>query len=298
MCTLFLREGARNDGVSSCGAASRRIINMRPLIRQFRCKRALLPTVVVFLVLWVFAHYWSVVDLDQKRISISSSAVNFAKTFIKDDKSADAGAPLLPQPPVILDPLPQVQAPKAVPTEDNTPKIDAVNQNQSVVFPSLPQIVRLSPEMISDGEPMNKTVAAIRSQIREMTKHAWQSYVAHAWGFNELKPVSRAGHQPSVLGTLPLGATIVDSMDTLYIMGLKDEFNKARSYVANELDFSGLTMVSVFEFTIRHLGGLLTAYTFTLDKVFLDKAVELAQRLLPAFNTQTGIPMSLINLKT
>ncbi|KAF8562700.1 hypothetical protein P879_11560 [Paragonimus westermani] len=72
-----------------------------------------------------------------------------------------------------------------------------------------------------------------------MTKHAWQSYVAHAWGFNELKPVSRAGHQPSVLGTLPLGATIVDSMDTLYIMGLKDEFNKARSYVANELDFSG-----------------------------------------------------------
>ncbi|KAF7253102.1 hypothetical protein EG68_07860, partial [Paragonimus skrjabini miyazakii] len=58
------------------------------------------------------------------------------------------------------------------------------------------------------------------------------------------------------------------------------------------------TIVSVFEFTIRHLGGLLTAYTFTLDKVFLDKAVELAQRLLPAFNTQTGIPMSLINLKT
>ncbi|KAA3672551.1 uncharacterized protein DEA37_0012518, partial [Paragonimus westermani] len=77
------------------------------------------------------------------------------------------------------------------------------------------------------------------SAANRMTKHAWQSYVAHAWGFNELKPVSRAGHQPSVLGTLPLGATIVDSMDTLYIMGLKDEFNKARSYVANELDFSG-----------------------------------------------------------
>ncbi|KAF7236417.1 hypothetical protein EG68_11208, partial [Paragonimus skrjabini miyazakii] len=55
------------------------------------------------------------------------------------------------------------------------PKVDAVNQNQSVMSPSLSQMVRLSPEMISDGEPMNKTVAAIRNQIREMTKHAWQS---------------------------------------------------------------------------------------------------------------------------
>lgn len=79
-----------------------------------------------------------------------------------------------------------------------------------------------------------------------MTRHAWQSYVNHAWGYNELKPVSRAGHQPSVLGTVPMGATIVDAMDTLYIMGLKDEFEKARSYVANELNFdkvSGLVGV-------------------------------------------------------
>ncbi|KAF6772078.1 hypothetical protein AHF37_09518 [Paragonimus kellicotti] len=68
--------------------------------------------------------------------------------------------------------------------------------------------------------------------------------------------------------------------------------------ISSSFEIPGFTIVSVFEFTIRHLGGLLTAYTFTLDKIFLDKAVELAQRLLPAFNTQTGIPMSLINLKT
>ncbi|KAF5401270.1 hypothetical protein PHET_05034 [Paragonimus heterotremus] len=143
----------------------------RPLIRQFRCKRALLPTLVVFLVLCIFALYWSVVDLDQKRIAIPSSVVSSAKTSLKGDKSADAGAPPLPQPPVIVDSLPQVQPPKTVPSEDIIPKIDAVYQNQSVVFPPLPQIVRLSPEMISDGEPMNKTVAAIRNQIREVCVH-------------------------------------------------------------------------------------------------------------------------------
>ncbi|KAF6780179.1 hypothetical protein AHF37_00319 [Paragonimus kellicotti] len=93
---------------------------VRPLIRQFRCKRALLPTLVVFLVLCILALYWNVVDLDQKRIAIPSTVVNSAKTSIKDDKSADAGAPPLPQPPVIVDPLPQIQAPKTVPSEDRS----------------------------------------------------------------------------------------------------------------------------------------------------------------------------------
>ncbi|GAA48385.1 mannosyl-oligosaccharide alpha-1 2-mannosidase, partial [Clonorchis sinensis] len=153
-------------------------------------------------------------------------------------------------------------------------------------------------EEVKGGEPKNATLVAIRNQLREMTSHAWRSYMKHARGHNELKPVSLVGHQPFVLGSLPMGATIVDALDTLYMMDLKEEFIEARNYVAEELNFDQPSLVSVFEFTIRYLGGLLTAYTFTLDKVFLDKAVFLAKRLLPAFETPTKLPMSLINLRT
>jgi mannosyl-oligosaccharide alpha-1,2-mannosidase len=46
--------------------------------------------------------------------------------------------------------------------------------------------------------------------------------------------------------------------------------------------------VSVFETNIRYVGGLLTAYSFTGDEIFKEKAAHIADRLLPAFNTPSG----------
>lgn len=88
-------------------------------------------------------------------------------------------------------------------------------------------------------------------------------------------------------------------MDTLYIMGLHDEFNRAKDWVQNEFnlaDYPG--EVSVFETTIRVIGGLLTCYAFTKDRMFVDKAQQVADLLLPAFESETGIPYSLINVRT
>ncbi|AQK45953.1 Mannosyl-oligosaccharide 12-alpha-mannosidase MNS1 [Zea mays] len=93
-----------------------------------------------------------------------------------------------------------------------------------------------------------------------------------------------------------LGATLVDSLDTLYIMGLKDEFQKARDWVAESLDFDKDYDASVFETTIRVVGGLLSAYDLSGDKVFLDKAKDITDRLLPAWDTTSGIPYNRINL--
>ncbi|OON22410.1 glycosyl hydrolase family 47 [Opisthorchis viverrini] len=67
----------------------------------------------------------------------------------------------------------------------------------------------------------------------------------HARGHNELKPISLTGHQPFVLGSLPMGATIVDALDTLYMMNLEEEFNEARNYVVEELNFD----------QVRHISG-------------------------------------------
>ncbi|VDN37851.1 unnamed protein product [Dibothriocephalus latus] len=71
-----------------------------------------------------------------------------------------------------------------------------------------------------------------------MMRHAWKSYKTHAWGSNELRPLSKRGHQPSVLGRAPLGATIVDSIDTLYLMGLDEEYKDAKKWIEESLNFN------------------------------------------------------------
>jgi hypothetical protein len=95
---------------------------------------------------------------------------------------------------------------------------------------------------------------------------------------------------------LQQGLTLVDSLDTLHIMGLHDEFKRARDWVASSLNFDNGRGVSLFETVIRILGGLLSAFDFSKDRVFLDKAKDLGDRLLPAFNTPTGLPNAEINL--
>ena len=67
-----------------------------------------------------------------------------------------------------------------------------------------------------------------------MAKLAWDGYANYAWGFNELKPNSKRGHSPGIFGSTSIGATIIDSIDTLYVMGLMDEYKKARDWVATE----------------------------------------------------------------
>ncbi len=130
-----------------------------------------------------------------------------------------------------------------------------------------------------------------------MMKDAWDRYVDSAWGENELKPLTQKGHSASIFGPSKIGATIVDSLDTLYIMGLHDEYQRARDWVAHELNFDTVRAeVSVFETNIRFVGGLLTMFALSGDVMYKDRAYNLAKKLLPAFETPTGIPMALISL--
>ncbi|RXG69719.1 Mannosyl-oligosaccharide alpha-1,2-mannosidase IA [Armadillidium vulgare] len=128
----------------------------------------------------------------------------------------------------------------------------------------------------------------------KMTLHAWRGYKAYAWGKNELRPISKRGHTAGIFGRQDMGATIIDAMDTLYIMGLMDEFNEGE--LGFRFGFNKISEMSVFETNIRFIGGLLTSYAFTNDPLFRDKALHIAHKLLPAFDTPTGIPMALINV--
>lgn len=95
------------------------------------------------------------------------------------------------------------------------------------------------------------------------------------------------------------GASIVDAMDTLYIMEMYDEFDSARKWVSDNLSLENVhSDISVFEFNIRFIGGLLSCYALTGDHMFVDKADSFARKMLPAFDTPTGIPYALINPRT
>jgi len=80
----------------------------------------------------------------------------------------------------------------------------------------------------------------------QMMKHAWDSYKKYAWGANELRPISKRGHSASIFGQSSLGATIVDALDTLYLMEMHDEFKDGRDWVATSFKFEGVRHISIF----------------------------------------------------
>jgi len=133
-----------------------------------------------------------------------------------------------------------------------------------------------------------------RENIKDGMKHAWEGYRRYAWGRDELKPLSNNG----VDNWGGMGVTLVDSLDTLWLMGMKDEYNEAKEWIEKDLTFDHAGTVSVFETTIRELGGLLAAYDIAYDKIYLEKAKQLGDKLLPAFHTYTGIPTSHVNFET
>lgn len=120
---------------------------------------------------------------------------------------------------------------------------------------------------------------------------SWNGYKNKAWTQDELTPVSGSYRNPFC----GWGATLVDSLDTLWIMGLKEEFEEATNAVKN-IDFtiSDRPDLSLFEVVIRYLGGLIAAYDLSSGtyRVLLEKAEELAEVLMGAFDTPNRMPMT------
>ena len=125
--------------------------------------------------------------------------------------------------------------------------------------------------------------------------HGWDNYVKYAWGHDELKPLSKT---PRDWYGQSLLMTPVDALDTLVLMGLKDQADKDRVLIDTQLSFDKDIYVKNFEITIRLLGGLLSGYELTGDKRLLALAQDLGTRLLPAFDSPTGMPYQFVNLRT
>ncbi|ETN46613.1 uncharacterized protein HMPREF1541_00799 [Cyphellophora europaea CBS 101466] len=142
----------------------------------------------------------------------------------------------------------------------------------------------------SESSTTKKDRLMKQTAVREAFKHAWNGYKTYALPHDELKPLSNDTADPFN----GWGATLVDSLDTMWMMGLQDEFEEAVGNVTN-IDFKTSTRkdLPLFETTIRYLGGLLGAYDISQAKypILLEKAVELADVIMGAFDTPNRMPI-------
>ena len=138
---------------------------------------------------------------------------------------------------------------------------------------------------------------ALGEDVRAEMRWAWGGYRARAFGLDQIRPIS-GGAECFPLKTHHLGLTLIEAMDTLWVMGLDDEFADALAWTKAHCDFDIDGEVSVFETSIRIVGGLLSAHHACGDPHLLGKARDMADRLLPAFATPTGMPYRFVNLKT
>jgi mannosyl-oligosaccharide alpha-1,2-mannosidase len=140
--------------------------------------------------------------------------------------------------------------------------------------------------------------ARVAASVRDEFLHGWNGYKQAAWGRDEVLPLSGAGHDFFVKGH-SFGLSIIEALDTLFVMELDDELARSVAWLKTNLSFDVDGDVQVFEVIIRMVGGLIAGYAATGERFMLDAARDLADRLLPAFaKSPTGAPYRYVNLRT
>eukprot|EP00064_Thunnus_orientalis_P011410 superscaffoldBa00001646_g11441 len=179
-------------------------------------------------------------------------------------------------------------------------------------------ILMLLGALYSSGQAMSREEKhKLRNQVVEMFDHAYQNYMDHAYPADELMPLTCRGRvrglEPSrgdvddALGKFSL--TLIDTLDTLVLLNKTTEFEAAVRRVLSDVRLDNDIVVSVFETNIRVLGGLLGGHSMAVmlkeggqhmqwyQDELLHMAKDLGLRLLPAFNTSSGLPYPRVNLK-
>ncbi|KAJ9270640.1 CAZyme family GH47 [Paecilomyces variotii] len=153
---------------------------------------------------------------------------------------------------------------------------------------------------------------ARREKVKDAFMVSWDGYEKYAWGFDEYHPVSKGGKHMINGG---MGWIIIDALDTLMIMNLTSRVQDARRWIHTSLQYNQDHDVNTFETTIRMLGGLLSAHYLSTkypdlapirdddegspgEDLYIEKATDLADRLLGAFDSTSGVPYASVNLNT
>ena len=156
----------------------------------------------------------------------------------------------------------------------------------------------------SEGLECMKSTKRRQELVVEAARGAFAAYKELAWGKDEafLRHMgdTRSHQQPTLLGDI--GLTIIDSLDTLWLMNLTTEFKESRAWLLDPgpsgyqhaISHSVSKGISTFEANIRILGGFLATFALTSDSCFLDLAVDFAERLLPSIDRPVALSLFLV----
>ena len=156
------------------------------------------------------------------------------------------------------------------------------------------KIPKIQHNFPKEDAPSKKIRLERLAAVRETFLHSWRGYRSHAWLRDEVSPLSGTARD-SLNGW---AATLVDSLDTLWLMGLKDGFKNAVHDLSININFTSpqdhTMIINTFETNIRYLGGLLGAYDVSGGKygVLLDMAVGVGEMLYKAFDTPNRMPLA------
>jgi len=145
------------------------------------------------------------------------------------------------------------------------------------------------------SQAVNQIEVDYAQRVKEEFLFAWKGYKEHAWESDFLRPISKTG---DLWYSEPLHLSHVEAMMTMKMMGLDAEFTESDLFLKANLNFDKDMFVSHFEIVIRMLGGLTALYQHTDDSFYLDMATNLADRMLPIFDSPTGMPYTEVNLRT
>ena len=193
---------------------------------------------------------------------------------------------------------PDFQDDEPVPGQPDTPPHESIWKNLPLRFPVYPNLL---PPMLADlNFPKIQASSSSFSDIttwfqksrqaavKDAFVNCWESYKSLAWGADELAPVS--GLPRNGLGGW--GLTMVDNLDTLWIMGMRGEFEKVVATVAQiNFEETEAPEINTHEINVRILGGLLGAYELSTDRRLLAKAIEVGDMLYAAFDTPNRMPI-------
>ncbi|RKU42314.1 mannosyl-oligosaccharide alpha-1,2-mannosidase [Coniochaeta pulveracea] len=152
-----------------------------------------------------------------------------------------------------------------------------------------------------------------QDRVVEAFELSWDAYSRYAWGYDEFHPIAKTGR--NMAPKSGVGWIIVDALDTMMIMNLTSRLTHARDWISHSLTWDQDQDVNTFETTIRTLGGLLAAHYLSTEfpdmapiaeddvgtpgeDLYLEKAKDLADRLLAAFDSESGVPFASVNIGT
>lgn len=156
-------------------------------------------------------------------------------------------------------------------------------------------ILLIAMPIASANDNLKKEKKEYAERVKTAFMKGWNAYKNYAWGLDAVNPISKKGHN---WYSEPLLMTPVDAYSTMCLMNLKEAKKEAKELIFSKLNFDKDMEVQQFEIAIRLVGGLLSAYQLDGDKRFLDLAKDLGDRLMPVFDSPTGIPYRMVNLRT